>query len=43
MRWPGRWLLSYAGSAVLFLVVEKPAMNMEMLLFKKLGLGGGGE
>ena len=43
MRWPGMWLLSYACSAVLFLVVEKPAMNMEMLLFKKLGLGGGGD
>ena len=39
----GAWLLAYACSAVLFLFVEKPFMQMEMLLFKRLGVGAGAE
>ena len=39
----GMWSLSFAVSAVLFVFVEKPAMNMEALLFKRLGLGGGSD
>jgi hypothetical protein len=39
----GGWLLAYACSAALFLFVEKPFMQMEMLLFKRLGVGAGGE
>lgn len=38
----GAWLLSYACAAVLFLFVEKPCMQLEALLFKRLGAGGGG-
>ena len=39
----GAWLLAYACSAVLVLFVEKPFMQMEMLLFKRLGVGAGAE
>ena len=39
----GAWFMSYALGAVLFLFVEKPFMQMEMLLFKWLGVGAGGE
>ena len=38
----GAWFLSYACAAVLFLFVEKPCMQLEALLFKRLGAGGGG-
>jgi hypothetical protein len=33
--------LTYAAAAVLFLAVEKPFMNMEAIVFKRLGLMGG--
>ncbi len=39
----GAWLLSYAAAAVLFLFVEKPFMQMEVLLFKRLGLASGSD
>jgi hypothetical protein len=39
----GALLMSYACAAVLFLLVEKPCMSMEALLFKRLGLGAGAE
>jgi peptidoglycan/LPS O-acetylase OafA/YrhL len=39
----GAYFLTYACSAVLFLFIEKPFMSMEVLLFKRLGLGGGGD
>lgn len=38
----GAWFLSYACAAVLFLFVEKPCMQLEALLFKRIGAGGGG-
>jgi peptidoglycan/LPS O-acetylase OafA/YrhL len=38
------WGLSYACSAVMFLAVEKPVMNLETVIFRRLGLiSGDGE
>jgi peptidoglycan/LPS O-acetylase OafA/YrhL len=38
------WVLSYACSAVMFLAVEKPVMNLETVVFRRLGLlSGDGE
>ena len=34
----GIWGLTHIASALLFLLVEKPMMNVEALVFKRLGL-----
>ena len=37
----GMWGVVYICSILLFLLVEKPFMNIEVLVFKRLGLMGG--
>ena len=34
----GLWGITHVASALLFLLVEKPMMNVEVLVFKRLGL-----
>ncbi len=36
----GMWTLAHAGALVLYVVVEKPFMNLEMLLWRRLGVMG---
>jgi hypothetical protein len=39
----GALVLSYAASCIVFLLVEKPFMNLEVLVLRRLGVGGSGE